>query len=152
MLSEQMNSPAIKSSKSQLTGVQVSLSVIVAFGLILAINFNSRISAGIPLIERYEAVSTEVQELRQEQATLVALRDYSQSDAFVEYWAHSEGKMVRDGEILVIPIPEQNSLILPTPIPQFVVPIETAPQQPSEWQLWWALFFDTAPPFTQPIP
>ncbi|MFZ4826549.1 MAG: hypothetical protein ACOYLB_04280 [Phototrophicaceae bacterium] len=147
-----MNPIGAKPSRSQLTGVQISLSVIVAFGLILAINFNSRISAGIPLIERYESVSTEVQELRQEQATLVALRDYSQSDAFVEYWAHSEGKMVREGEILVIPIPEQNIAILPTPIPQFSVPIETAPKQPAEWKLWWALFFDTSPPFNQSIP
>ena len=147
-----MNPSGAKPSRSRLTGVQVSLSVFIAFGLILAINFNSRISAGIPLIERHESVSTEVQELRQDQATLVDLRDYSESDAFVEYWAHSEGKMVREGEILVIPVPEQNTLIVPTAVAQFSVPIETAPQQPSEWKLWWALFFDAPLPFNQPNP
>ncbi len=89
----------------QLSGVQITFAMIIAFGLILAINFSSRIAAGQPLQEAYREVEAEVEQLQAEQATLTTQRDYSQSDAYVEQWARGEGKMIRDGETLVVPVP-----------------------------------------------
>lgn len=129
----------------QLSGVQITFAMIIAFGLILAINFSSRIAAGQPLAERYEAVRQEVEQLQREQATLIALRDQSESDAFVEAWARSEGKMVREGEILIVPVPV-GARAMPTPVPLPTVPVQTVPPQPQNWRLWWSLFFDQ-PPF-----
>lgn len=129
----------------QLTSVQVMFAAILAIGLLLAINFSSRIAAGQPLQETYNQVAREVEQLRQEQAALTIERDYVRSDAYVEQWARDEGKMIREGEILVIPVPSGAS-VEPTPSMQTEVPFQTSPPEPDAWQLWWALFFDTEPP------
>lgn len=130
------------------------MAMIIAFGLVLAINFNSRIAAGQPILEYYDEVRGDVERLRSEQGTLVAERDFSSSDRFVEQWARSEGKMIRQGEILVIPVPAGNTANnQPTPIPMPAVPIQTSPPQPENWMVWWELFFDSPPPnFSQTLP
>ncbi|MEL6149570.1 MAG: septum formation initiator family protein [Chloroflexota bacterium] len=131
----------------QLTGVQITFAMIIAFGLILAINFSSRIAAGQPLQERFNDVEAEVEQLREEQATLNAVRDFSQGDSYVEQWARSEGKMVRENEILIVPVPAVAPVAAqPTPTPGPVIPVQTTDPQPENWMLWWQLFFDGPPP------
>jgi len=129
----------------QLSGVQVMFAAILAIGLLLAINFSSRIAAGQPLQAAYDQMRNEVAQLRDEQAALIAERDYIRSDAYVEEWARDEGKMVREGEILVIPVPSGIN-IEAAPVAQPPVPIQTAPPAPETWTFWWSLFFDTQPP------
>ncbi len=131
---------------SQLSGVQVMFAVILAVGLLLAINFSSRIADGQELLNAYDNVSTEIQELKLEYATLSVQSTYVQSDQYVEQWARERGKMIRSGQRLLIPVPMG---IPATPTPQ-PVPIEDTFQDglahPEPWELWWSLFFDTAPP------
>ncbi len=129
----------------QLSSVQVMFAAILAIGLLLAINFSSRIAAGQPLQEAYHRVETEIQRLREEQAALIAQRDYVQRDAYVESWARDEGKMVREGEMLVIPVPAGVSFQT-TPVAPLNIPIQTSPPEPETWMLWWSLFFDGEPP------
>lgn len=132
----------------QLSGVQVMFAAILAIGLLLAINFSSRITASQPLQEAYARVQAEIEALRREQAELIRQRDYARSDAYVEKWARSEGKMVRPNEVLVIPLPASAGTA-PTPVPaqdQPQVMVETRPPRPDPWTLWWALFFDSPPP------
>ncbi len=132
----------------QLSGVQITFAMIIAFGLILAINFSSRIAAGQPLQEAYREVEAEVERLQAEQATLTAQRDYSQSDAYVEQWARGEGKMIRDGETLIVPVPAGGAADTSdaTPAPTPAVPFQNSDPQPENWMVWWTLFFDTPPP------
>jgi cell division protein FtsB len=130
----------------QLSSVQVMFAAILAVGLLLAINFSSRITAGQPLQEAYKRALAEIEQLQREQEALIAERDYVQSDAFVEQWARDEGKMVRPGEVLVIPVPAVSSLPQPEANPTRSVPVETTPRKPENWHVWWALFFDTPPP------
>lgn len=129
----------------QLSGVQIMFAMILAIGLILAINFSSRISAGQPLQEAHSGVAAEIEQLQQEQATLIARRDHVRSDVYVEQWARDEGKLVRPGEVLVIPVPS-GSVVEPTPAPTPNIPIETSPPEPETWLVWWSLFFDGEPP------
>ena len=133
----------------QISGTQVMFAAILAIGLLLAINFSSRIAAGQPLQEAYEKVVSEVDVLRREQADLVKKHDYVQSDAYVSQWARSEGKMVRDGEILVIPVPA-GAIAEVTPTAAPLIDVQTTPPEPKSWQLWWSLFFDSAPPQIMP--
>ncbi len=129
----------------QVSSVQITFAVILAVGLILAINFSSRISVGQPLMEAYDSIQTEIVDLEREQATLIAERDYARSDAYVEEWARDDGKMIRPGEKLVIPVP--SGIIVnatPTPIPQAA--FNAGVDEPAPWQLWWAMFFDSPPP------
>lgn len=143
-----MEQPTRNTRRRQLSGLQITFAVILAVGMMLAINFSSRISAGQPLEAAYDRAEVEVEALREEQATLIAVRDFSRSEAFVEQWARGEGKMVREGETLVIPVPAGVPL-QPTPIPVPTVPVQTTPPEPEPWMLWWALFFDSPPPARQ---
>jgi cell division protein FtsB len=130
----------------QISGVQVMFAAILSIGLILAINFSTRIAAGQPLQEAYNRVSTEITTLKQEQSRLTAQRDYVLSDAYVESWARADGKMVRPGEVLVIPVPSGADVnVTPTPSVNSE-DVRTTPDQLQPWVLWWQIFFDSPPP------
>ncbi len=129
----------------QLSGLQVMFAAILAIGLILGLNFTSLITAGRPLQELYGSVSQEIERLEAEQAELLVERDYARSDAYVESWARDEGKMVRPGDVLVIPVPS-DVVVEATPEPLPNINVETTPPEPENWTLWWRLFFDTPPP------
>ncbi|PJF40718.1 MAG: hypothetical protein D6737_03500 [Chloroflexi bacterium] len=134
-----------RKTTGQLSGMQVMFAAVLAIGLILAISFSSRITENQPLQETRNDVQRQIEELREIQATLVAERDFVASDAYVEQWARDEGKMVRPGEHLVIPVPSGIN-IEATPVPEINVPIQTAPPEKKPWELWWLLFFDSDPP------
>ncbi len=111
---------------------------ILAIGLILGLNFTNLVSTGQPLQQLYNQVTDEITKLEQEQGDLTRERDYVRSDAFVENWARSEGKMVKPGEVLVIPVPSI-ALAEATPEPTLSVPIETTAPRLENWQLWWQM-------------
>ena len=130
---------------SQLSGLQIMFAAILAIGLILGLNFTRLFSAGQPLQQTYNQLTSEITQLEKDQADLTRERDYVQSDDYVESWARDEGKMVLPGEHLVIPVGSQSaSEATPEPVQQAAV--QTTPPDPPKWQLWWALFFDTDPP------
>ena len=138
--------PTERKRGNQMSSLQVMFAAILAIGLLLAINFSSRITAGQPLHEAHARVETEIEQLRREQASLMAERDFVRSDAFVERWVRDEGKMVREGEVLVIPVPSASGLREDEQAQQLSVPVQTIPPRPDAWQVWWALFFDGPPP------
>ena len=129
----------------QLSGLQIMFAAILAIGLILGLNFTTLIASGQPLQELYQQVNGEIDNLQKEQAALIQERDYAQSDAYVAQWARSEGKMVKPGEVLVIPVPSGDQAEA-TPVAEPTVEIETRPPEPEPWQVWWAMFFDSPPP------
>jgi cell division protein FtsB len=132
---------------SQISSVQVMFAAILSIGLILAINFSARISESQPLQSAYGRVSAEISTLEAQQAQLTSQRDYVLSDAYVEQWARSDGKMVRPGEHLVVPVPSSVDAAAATAEP-IIVPesVQIASDQPPSWVLWWQIFFDSPPP------
>jgi cell division protein FtsB len=129
-----------------LSNLQIILIVLIAIGGRLAIDFSQRIVEGQKKINEQHALESEIAELEREQQRLEAEKAYYSSSGFVEAWAHDEGKMVRDGERIVVPqyedIPEQAAQQAPpTAEQQLAIPV---------WQVWWTLFFDTAPPLLTP--
>lgn len=138
-------SEAKRSRRNQVTGIQIVFASILAIGLLLAINFSARIRRGQQIEEVQDRIVSTIEVLSTEQARLIDERDFAASDAAVVEWAHQEGKMVRDGEILVIPIPAANAGATPT-VFATPLPLPTATAIPN-WQLWWNLFFDGDPPF-----
>lgn len=134
----------------QLSSTQVMFAVILAIALMLAVQFSSRINDERNLNQIQDTVEQEINSLRAEQSELVDDLDFVQSDAYVEQWAHSEGRMVRDNMVLVIPVPssatiQQELVEQNQPIEQ-LAEIQTTLPEPESWQLWWALFFDSQPP------
>jgi cell division protein FtsB len=130
---------------SGVSSLQLIFAVIIAVGLILTINFSTRIAAGRPLLDAYEEVQREILALEQEQARLTAERDYALKDFYVEEWARGRGKMVRAGEKLIIPVPSQTTAAAALPVYD-VGPFNPGYRQPENWELWWSLFFDSPPP------
>lgn len=133
---------------TQVSSLQIMFAVVLAIGLLLTINFSARIAQGRPLQEAYELVQEEIAQLETEQAELLAERDYSLSDFYVENWARGRGKMIRPGDKLFVPIPSSNS-ITPTPPLFDAGEFESGIAQPQPWELWWSLFFDSPPPIVR---
>jgi hypothetical protein len=138
--------PAVRPRQLKpLSSTQVMFAVILAVGLMLAVNFSSRIVADRSLREVQETVLREIDLLKREQGELLERLDYVKSDAFVEAWAHSEAKMVREGEVLVFPEASALATAMPVVIASDTQ-VQTTLPRPENWQVWWALFFDAAPP------
>jgi cell division protein FtsB len=129
------------------SSLQIVFAAIIAIALILAINFSSRIASGQPLQQTYDQVMAELAELREQQLALTQERDYVRSDAYVERWARSEGKLIRPGEVLYVPVPSAASVASEQiDVESAGIEVETSPREPDPWLVWWRLFFDATPP------
>ena len=123
-----------------LSNLQIILIALTVVGGRLIFDFSQRILEGQSKVTEQRHLETEIASLTQKQQNLEANKAYYSSSAYVEAWAHDQGKMVRDGEILVIPQYDQypqtgiavtsSEVIKPSPI----------------WHIWWSLFFDGPPP------
>ncbi|MAU09306.1 MAG: hypothetical protein CL607_05760 [Anaerolineaceae bacterium] len=142
---QQPTRPESKRRARQLSSTQVMFAIIIAIGLMLAINFSTRILADRDLQTIKTTVENEIEDLRREQTELISERNFAQSDDYVALWARSEGRMIREGEILVVPVPLRSTLeIQSSPIE--LAEAETSLPRPENYQLWWSLFFDSEPP------
>ncbi len=137
--------PARNQFGRRVTSIQLMLAVALTIGLVLALNFSSRISLDRDLARIHAEFSSEIDLLLVEQKRLIAELDYVKSDDYVEYWARDEGKMIREGEFLILPQSVGAAAAEPTP-PRRLVEFQTTEPKPKNWELWWALFFDGPPP------
>jgi len=104
--------------------------------LVLMADFNNRVAAVNRLAQQREVVAAQATDLMAAQITLQARIEYATSEAAVEEWAYEEGRMVRPGDQLVVPLPVGEALPAPTPAAAAAAP-------PLEnWQVWLAVFFD----------
>lgn len=106
-----------------------------AVGLLILMDFNQRLNRILQTEAANARLRTEVAELESEQSYLQTQLAYATTDAAVIAWAHESGKLVRPGEMLVVP------QITPSPTPLPPPPTPTPPL-PSTWELWWNLFFE----------
>lgn len=134
-----------RSKERRLSSVQVLFAFILSIALMLTLNFSSRIQADRELQRIHAQVMQEIELLEQRRLDLADELDYVKSDAYVEFWARDEGKMIREGEVLVLAQrAEPSSAAQATPVSP--VEFKTKPPEPENWELWWALFFDSPPP------
>ncbi len=139
--------PGRPSGGRQLSGLQIVFVSILAIGMLLAINFSNRIAAGQRIQNIRQELEMEIATLEAEQAALLEELDYVRSDDYVASWARAEGKMIRPGEVLVVPVPAGIPLPTPTVAPPAPLDLFEDEAEPENWRLWWALFFDTPPPW-----
>jgi cell division protein FtsB len=105
----------------------------------LVIIFNTRMANQRELVAQSEKIKTEIAVLRQTEAYLEAQIAYATSDAAVEEWAYQEARWVREGDYPVVPVsPAENS-------PETAPLVTPEPVVYTNWQIWWALFFDDLP-------
>lgn len=112
-----------------------------ALALLLIFRLNRQITRLHALQREEERLSTAVAHLTATVQALEAQLTQAASEAQVETWAHGEAHWVREGEMLLIPQPDEPTPTAtgqPAPLPTPATPI-------ARWQLWWALFFGSVP-------
>ena len=114
---------------------QVLLVLGVVAALSVVINFSARIQVEQRISAEASQMRIEVTALAATQQALATQLAYVKSDAYVEYWAHTDGRMVRSGEVLVVPV--AGHAAKPTPAPQ---PAPSA-EPVNKLQIWWEMFF-----------
>ena len=108
-------------------------------GIIIMGDLSRRMTDARKLESDSNLLQTEVAWLEDENIRLQTQVAHATSEAFIEAWAHSQGKMVRPGEHLIVPVPAAG--FHPTPTP-FTLASEALP---NKWQVWWALLFGGQP-------
>jgi hypothetical protein len=123
-----------------LTWAQVGVLMAVVIVLVVIVDFSQRLATSQRLVDSANKAGTEVAQLETEQAVLKTQVAYATMDVAVIEWAHESGRLVRPGEVLVVPIiptvvatPVQVSIALPAPSPNYV--------------LWWEMFFEPSAVF-----
>jgi cell division protein FtsB len=150
--SQVRSAPARTSSKPRsaprpISSMQVVFGAILAISLLLAINFSGRIAAGRQISAQRQELLHSIETLQARATALRTELNFYASDAFVEAWARREGKMIRPNEVLVVPVPPLTTptpILTPTPLPPEIV--TRRENAPSNFELWWQLFFDSPPP------
>jgi hypothetical protein len=85
------------------------------------------------LASQRDQAATVVADLESTLGVLKTQVEYARSEGAVEEWAYSEGKMVRPGENLIIPLSPPGTTPQPVLLPtQVVEPVQN-------WEIWMAL-------------
>ncbi|MGF1503760.1 MAG: hypothetical protein ACFB51_01285 [Anaerolineae bacterium] len=153
-MSDDTSSQSPPRRRLPLSNIQILLIPILIFGGMLILDFRQRVVEGQEKLVEQEALEAQIARLEAERLELEAQKTYFSSPAFVTDWAHSEGKMVRPGEVLVVPMIEGQPIDLPA-LPPMAPPSVDEPEQPAETDLsplsvWWSLFFESSPPLSHP--
>ena len=93
--------PPRRKPRQQLSSMQIVFAAILSIGLLLVINLSGRIARGQQMDAERARLQATIDVLQTEQVALRRERDYAESDAKVEQWAHSDGKMVREGKLVI---------------------------------------------------
>lgn len=139
--------PPRRERPQQISSLQIVFAAILSIGLLLVINFSGRIARGQQMESERRRLQATIDVLATQHIDLLKQRDYAASETYIEQWAHTEGKLVRDGEVLVIPVPVGDEQMTPTPAPPVFASAPSSEPETPRWRLWWNLFFDGDPPF-----
>jgi cell division protein FtsB len=114
---------------------RVAIIVGILAALFILGDLNRRMEDARRMERDGRALASQVAALEAEAVALQTQMAGVASEAVIESWAHSEGKLVRDGERLIIPIapPGAPTPGAPTPTPY--------PEPPSPWLVWRELLF-----------
>jgi hypothetical protein len=117
----------------------VWLVAVALLGAPLLAEFNTRLAVGRQLVEEEARLKREI-ELEQKRAEfLQGYEQFVRSDEYVEWWARVNARMVKPGEVAVVPqSPDGSTERIAPPTP----PARVARDYPTEW---WSVFFADLP-------
>ena len=128
-------------ARPPLTLLQVLVIIGLVAGLLIMLDFNRRQGEAQRLESDRNVAETQDAQLAAKNSALQTQVAYATTDAAVVAWAHEQGKLTQNNEVLVVPL-------LPTPVPSPAGPPPQAPLPRPAWILWWDLFLDAPPPAT----
>ena len=113
--------------------VAVLIGILILVFIVL--EFNRRLEELNMLNAQSRLVQMQATQAVQTQLALQTQVAYAGSDAAVEEWARTDGHFIQDGDLPVVPVGEPGAAPIqastPTPVPT----------PPSNWEVWWDLFF-----------
>jgi hypothetical protein len=112
------------------------LLVLVIFAVPLLADFNARLGYIRQMTAEAAALQEKIDQENTRHGALLSLRDYAQSNEFVEHWARQAG-MARAGETVIKPSPLESA---PSVTNTVAAPTRVIANPQSEWA---ALFFGT---------
>ena len=109
--------------------------IVIVAGILILGDLNQSMRDTRRLEQDARVLETEVASLATQNARLGTQIAEATSEESIRAWAHGEGGMVQEGEVLVVPFApnESGNQAIPTP--------ETAQEPPSNWEVWRALLF-----------
>jgi cell division protein FtsB len=109
--------------------------MVLIAGLLIIGDLNRRMADARRLERDAEILEGQVAAKSTEQADLMTRVAAATSEDSIAEWAHADAKLVREGEILVVPVAPPDT----TPVPDSAD--SEYPDQPTKFQVWWALLF-----------
>jgi len=119
--------------RNRLSSVLILASVIA--GILILGDLNRRMANARRLERDAVQLETEVAVMATERVQLMTGVAEATSESIIAEWAHSDAKLVREGETLIIPLPPPDQIFGATLAPGEIN------ETPSKWQVWWALIF-----------
>lgn len=117
------------------SGSKAWLVIVVVIAILILGDLNRRMSDARRLERDARSLGTEVAGLEATNQALATEVAMATSDVMVEEWARSEARMVQEGEVLIVPVPEEGVTPEPTPA-------QSESRRPvTNWEVWWALLF-----------
>lgn len=127
----------MKLFSSRKTRRQIVYAIVILMLLLLTADLNNRISDLLRANTERDAVREQVYSLWVTQQVLSTKAAYAESDRAVEEWARQDGRMVKPGDMPIVPLPlnkvTQQSAALPTPV--------HTPTPVQNWQVWESMIF-----------
>ena len=111
--------------------------LVVLMVILLAFSFNSRLSTIRQLREEEARLKQTATAEKARQAELGLYRDYVASDSYVEHWARVEARMIKPGEVAVVPVAAQSVRLTPAAPTPARLPATVLEE-------WWLAFFGEA--------
>lgn len=124
------------------TATQLVILAFVLLALFFALDFNRREQAGKLAGSGLDELLVELDHELTRQPALMATRDHAISDRAVYDYVHSDGAMVKPGEIVVNPLIIE---VTATPAAPSELPSDPA-SMARPWQVWWQLLSDSPMP------
>ena len=123
----------MKNMRFDLRKLSIYIALIVIFFLLMGLS--ARFNELTKLTEQNNFMQTEVMALRITNSAIETQIGYATSEVAVEEYAREKGYMVKPGEVLIVPL-SQNQL---TPTPMVIPTIVNEPIP--NWRIWYQLFF-----------
>jgi hypothetical protein len=117
--------------------------IVVGLGILtmLVMDFNTRMADLRRLNGKSIEVAGDATQLRHTEMALETQIAFATSQAAVEHWAYQEGRQVREGEVIIVPIGKSGNDPEFTPTPTQIAP------STNNWETWLSLFMDSPPSF-----
>ena len=107
----------------------------VIVGILILGDLNRRMANARRLERVAVQLETDVAVMATDRVQLMTSVAEATSESIIAEWAHSDAKLVREGETLIIPLPPEGQIFVAAPTPGHNL------ETPSNWQVWWALIF-----------